>query len=79
MTRDALLQMLCEACDRPLEWETELLESGYLDSLALVLLEERWEEAGLELSVARLPRQVFATPRALWEWLLANGKAMPEC
>ena len=38
MTKEKLLAILCHACDRPLTAETELLQSGYLDSLALVLL-----------------------------------------
>ena len=38
MTKEKLLQSLCKACDRPLNWDTELLQSGYLDSLAMVLL-----------------------------------------
>ena len=46
MTKDKLLQSLCKACDRPLNWDTELLQSGYLDSLAMVLLEEEMELAG---------------------------------
>ena len=43
MKKEKLLEVLCRACDRPLEWNTELLQSGYLDSLAMVLLEEALE------------------------------------
>ena len=46
MKKEKLLEVLCRACDRPLEWNTELLQSGYLDSLAMVLLEEELEMAG---------------------------------
>ena len=55
MTSEKLLAMLCQACDRPLTEETELLQSGYLDSLALVLLEEELEAAGEVVSVAGVP------------------------
>ena len=57
MTSEKLLAMLCQACDRPLTEETELLQSGYLDSLALVLSEEELEAAGEVVSVARIPRE----------------------
>ena len=67
MTKDMLLQSLCKACDRPLNWDTELLQSGYLDSLAMVLLEEEMEQ------VAHL--SVPLTAEAHWgrNWLEAKG------
>lgn len=68
MTKDKPLQSLCKACDRPLNWDTELLQSGYLDSLAMVLLEEEMELAGERFSVARIPHDALATPQALWDW-----------
>ncbi len=68
MTKEKLLAILCHACDRPLTAETELLQSGYLDSLALVLLEEAMEDAGESISVAQIPREAMQTPEALWQW-----------
>lgn len=68
MTEEILLKILCRACDRPLEKDTELLQSGYLDSLAMVLLEEELETAGEDFSVARIPREAMRTPQTLWEW-----------
>ena len=67
MTKDKLLQSLCKACDRPLNWDTELLQSGYLDSLAMVLLEEEMEQVD-HLSVP-------LTAEAHWgrNWLEAKG------
>lgn len=62
MKKEKLLEVLCRACDRPLEWNTELLQSGYLDSLAMVLLEEELEMAGESISVARIPREALETP-----------------
>ena len=73
MTSEKLLAMLSRACDRPLTGETELLQSGYLDSLALVLLEEELEAAGESISVARIPREAMATPQTLWDWYRQNA------
>ena len=75
MTSEKLLAMLSRACDRPLTGETELLQSGYLDSLALVLLEEELEAAGESISVARIPREAMATPQTLWDWYRRNVTA----
>ena len=68
MKKEILLEVLCRACDRPLEWNTELLQSGYLDSLAMVLLEEELEMAGESISVARIPM-------TLWDWYRMNTQA----
>ena len=79
MKKEKLLEVLCRACDRPLEWNTELLQSGYLDSLAMVLLEEELEEelemAGESISVARIPRESLETPMTLWDWYRMNTQA----
>lgn len=75
MTSEKLLAMLCRACDRPLAEETELLQSGYLDSLALVLLEEELEAVGETVSVARIPREAMTTQQTLWDWYRRNVTA----
>lgn len=75
MKKEKLLEVLCRACDRPLEWNTELLQSGYLDSLAMVLLEEELEMAGESISVARIPREALETPLTLWDWYRMNTQA----
>ena len=92
MKKEKLLEVLCRACDRPLEWNTELLhelktpltviltntellQSGYLDSLAMVLLEEELEMAGESISVARIPREALETPMTLWDWYRMNTRA----
>ena len=75
MKKEKLLEVLCRACDRPLDWNTELLQSGYLDSLAMVLLEEELEMAGERISVARIPRDALPTPMRLWDWYRLNTKA----
>ena len=71
MKKEKLLEVLCRACDRPLEWNTELLQSGYLDSLAMVLLEEELEMAG----ESRIPREALGTPMTLWDWYRMNTQA----
>ena len=75
MKKEKLLEVLCRACDRPLEWNTELLQSGDLDSLAMVLLEEELEMAGESISVARIPRESLETPMTLWDWYRMNTRA----
>lgn len=75
MKKEKLLEVLCRVCDRPLDWNTELLQSGYLDSLAMVLLEEELEMAGERISVARIPREALETPMRLWDWYRLNTQA----
>lgn len=75
MKKEKMLEVLSRACDRPLEWNTELLQSGYLDSLAMVLLEEELEMTGERISVARIPREAMQTPMTLWDWYRLNTKA----
>lgn len=72
MSLEEMVELLCRACDRPLTPDTELLESGYLDSLAMVLLEEEWEAQGESMSVARIPHDAMHTARTLWEWYCEN-------
>ena len=52
-----------------------MLQSVYLDSLALVLLEEELEAAGEVVSVARIPREAMITPQTLWDWYRRNVTA----
>ena len=63
MKKEKLLEVLCRACDRPLE------------SLAMVLLEEELEMAGESISVARIPREALETPITLWDWYRMNTRA----
>lgn len=45
--------------------DTELLDSGLLDSLAFIRLADELQTAGVLFSPARMPRAAFSTPRAL--------------
>lgn len=57
-------QLLYEICDdeRVLESDTELLESGILDSLAFIELFSRLEEEGLPLQPTQIDRSSLRTP-----------------
>ena len=72
LTEQELLKLMETACDRSLTPETELFESGYLDSLAMILLGESLEEHGLGVSLARIPRESLRNVHALWGWLCEN-------
>ena len=69
LTEAQFMETLACCCGRDVEPDTELVQSGILDSLALVLLAEALEEQGRPVSVARIPKAALATPRALWDWL----------
>ena len=73
LTEADVLEILCECCGQDLAPDTELSESGLLDSLGLVLLAEALEDRGVAVSVARLPKSALATPQALADWLRENG------
>lgn len=65
----ALLCILAQACGVPateLRPDTELLDSGLLDSLALIELLEGIEDSfGVVLEPTRIPRERFRTPAAI--------------
>ena len=69
LTEAQFMETLGRCCGRDVEPDTELVRSGILDSLALVLLAETLEEQGRPVSVARIPKAALTTPRALWDWL----------
>lgn len=69
LTEQELLKMISTACGRELLPQSELCESGILDSFALILLSEELEDRGILLSIARVPHEEFATPHRFWLWL----------
>ena len=77
LTDREILEMLEQCCGRTLTLDSELVQSGLLDSLGVVLLAEALEERGLPVSVARLPKSALATPRALAAWLHAAAPGKP--
>lgn len=72
-----LLELLQDACgvDVPLLPETELLDSGLLDSLALIRLLDALEDHGLLLEPTRVERESLRTPRRIAE-LLDNAERL---
>ena len=81
MKKEKLLEVLCRACDRPLEWKAlrEELAAAHKEAeerkLEISLLEEELEMAGESISVARIPREALETPMTLWDWYRMNTRA----
>ena len=59
-----LLYEICEN-ERVFEPDTELLESGILDSLAFIELFTRLEDEGIELQPTRIDRNKLRTPQLI--------------
>ena len=73
LTDRDILEVLEQCCGCALTLDSELVHSGMLDSLGIVLLAEALEDRGVTVSVARIPRSALTTPRALAAWLAAQG------
>lgn len=58
---------LYEICgdDAVLDPDCELIESGLLDSLALIELVSRLEDEGVTLHLTRIDRSLLKTPRSI--------------
>lgn len=69
LTEQQLLDIFCQCCGRGLAPDTELMESGILDSLSLIMLAEALEERGIVCSIARVPRESLTTVRSFSHWL----------
>lgn len=69
LTPEAVCGFLNEFCehDRPILPETELLESGLLDSLAFIELLNALEDIGFTLQTTRIPRERFACAASIAE------------
>lgn len=67
--REQLLEILTESCGRPkppIRPETDLLDSGLLDSLALIeLLEGIEDRFGIILEPTRIPRERWRSPSSI--------------
>lgn len=61
-----LLSDFCEH-DSEIEPDTELLESGLLDSLAFIELLNALEDMGCEIQPTQYPRVMFSTPASIAE------------
>lgn len=63
---DEILELLRDVCGCPeIGPDTELLDSGLLDSLAYIRLLDELDDRGVELLPTRVPRAAFSTARAV--------------
>ncbi|MBQ9717402.1 MAG: D-alanine--poly(phosphoribitol) ligase subunit 2 [Clostridia bacterium] len=62
-------KILYEICgdEAVLDPDCELIESGLLDSLALIELVSRLEDEGVTLHLTRIDRSLLKTPRSIAE------------
>lgn len=67
VTVEEIVSLLSEFCehDREIMPDTELLESGLLDSLAFIELLNALEDRGCDIQPTRQPRERFATPESI--------------
>ncbi len=62
----SLLEEFCEH-EAPILPDTELLESGLLDSLAFIELLNALEDMGCDIQPTRFPVSSFSTPQSIAE------------
>lgn len=69
MTIDDICKLLYDICEDEavLSPDCELLESGLLDSYAMIELFTRLEDEGIELHPTRIGREKLKTPRSIAE------------
>lgn len=60
-------RLLAEACGGALREETDLLETGLLDSLALITLLDGLEDMGVEIQPTQVERDAFRTVSSILE------------
>lgn len=67
ITIDEMIAFLYEFCEpeQPILPDTELLESGLLDSMAFIELLDALADRGCELQPTRCPRSAFSTPESI--------------
>lgn len=67
ITTETIIELLSEYCEHDGEIlpDTELLESGMLDSLAFIELLNALEDMGVTVQPTQLPRSAFATPASI--------------
>ncbi|MBQ2724640.1 MAG: D-alanine--poly(phosphoribitol) ligase subunit 2 [Clostridia bacterium] len=67
-------KLLYEICGNEAVYDPdcELLESGLLDSLALIELVSRLEDEGVVIHLTRIDRQLLKTPRSIAKLVSEN-------
>ena len=60
-------EMLCEICetDKVRDRNIDLIESGILDSYAIIELFTRLEDVGIELQITRIDRKLLHTVKGI--------------
>ena len=60
-------EMLCEICetDKVRDRNIDLIESGILDSYAMIELFTRLEDEGIELQITRIDRKLLHTVKGI--------------
>lgn len=67
-------EMLCEICetDKVREPDLDLIESGILDSYAIIELFTRLEDEGIELQITRIDRKLLHTVKGIEKLISEN-------
>lgn len=67
ITVEMIIELLSEFCehDREIMPDTELLDSGLLDSLAFIELLNALEDMGCAIQPTQHPREQFSTPSSI--------------
>ncbi len=68
VTIDTIVSLLNEFCDTdsPVAADTELLESGLLDSLTFIELLSALEDMGFDIQPTQYPKSNFATAESIY-------------
>ncbi len=69
VTIDTIISFLNEFCDceTPITADTELLQSGLLDSLAFIELLSALEDIGFDIQPTQYPKSNFATAESIYK------------
>ena len=67
-------EMLCEICetDKVREPDLDLIESGILDSYAIIELFTRLEDKGIELQITRIDRKLLHSVKGIEKLISEN-------
>lgn len=67
-------EMLCEICetDKVREPDLDLIESGILDSYAIIELFTRLEDEGIELQITRIDRKLLHSVKGIEKLISEN-------
>ncbi|MCR5116263.1 MAG: D-alanine--poly(phosphoribitol) ligase subunit 2 [Lachnospiraceae bacterium] len=71
MTKEDILRLLSEVCDTklPADDDIDLIESGILDSYAMIELFSKFEDLGYDIQPTRIDRNKLRSVQGIWELL----------